>query len=445
MDAGPFLKEIRKQTGGILKMLFGECRVCKKSRVRRISVVLSRCLRLVTCPSEFGKMKKESRIFVAGGTGLVGSAIIRNLIKGGYTNVFSNYHRREPPDRDGVSYHRLDLTKQQKVECFFELFQPEYVFFAAAKVGGILANNRYRADFIYSNLVIQNNVIDISCRNNVRKLLFLGSTCIYPKECPQPMREEYLLTAPLEYTNEPYAIAKIAGIKMCESYNLQYGTNFISVMPTNLYGPHDNFDLETSHVLPAIMRKIHLGKALEEGDWETVRRDLDNLPVEGVDGTAEKDKIIAILDAYGIQTSGTDRLSPVVQVEIWGSGKPRREFLWSDDMADACVFLMEHREFRDTIGRDHVHSASVPGESSEEIRNTHINIGTGEDISIRELAEMIKQTIGFQGRIFFNTDKPDGTMQKLTDPSKLHGLGWKHSVDLQDGIRKLYGWYTRSY
>ncbi len=327
-------------------------------------------------------MKKDSKIFVAGGTGLVGTAIINNLLEKGYTNVISNYHIRQNCI-DGATYYPLDLTHQQNVEYFFETFKPEYVFFAAARVGGIVANNTYRAEFIYSNLVIQNNLIDISYKNDVKKLLFLGSTCIYPKDCPQPMKEEHLLSSGLEYTNEPYAIAKIAGIKMCESYNLQYGTNFISVMPTNLYGPNDNFDLETSHVLPALLRKMHEAKVNGE-------------------------KV----------------------VEIWGSGKPRREFLWSEDMADACVFLMENRDFKDTYEP-----------TCKEIKNTHINIGTGKDISIKDLALTIKKIVGFEGELHFNSDKPDGTLLKLTDPSKLHALGWKHKVELEDGIKMMYEWY----
>ena len=361
-------------------------------------------------------MKKDSKIFVAGGTGLVGSAIIKSLLLQGYSNIISNYHNRKPKNSD-VKYYFLDLTKQQNVKFFFETFKPEYVFFAAAKVGGIVANNTYRADFIYSNLVIQNNLIDISYRYNVKKLLFLGSTCIYPKKSPQPMKEEYLLSGELEYTNEPYAIAKIAGIKMCESYNLQYGTNFISVMPTNLYGPNDNFDLETSHVLPALIRKIHLAKLLSKGNDEAVARELNFSSIED----AKK-----YLKNFSVSANS---------VEIWGSGNPRREFLWSEDMADACVFIMKNHDFKDAI---------IP-KDTKEIRNTHINIGTGKDISIRELAETIKSVIGFKGDLIFNGDKPDGTLLKLTDPSKLHALGWKHKIELEDGIKALYDWYKKEY
>ena len=316
-------------------------------------------------------MKKNSKIYLAGHKGLVGSAILKNLQEKGYSNLVLKMHSE------------LDLLNQQAVAAFFETEKPEYVILAAAKVGGIVANNTYRADFIYENLQIQNNVIHQAYVHKVEKLLFLGSTCIYPKNCLQPMKEEYLLTDTLEYTNEPYAIAKIAGIKMCESYNLQYGTNFISVMPTNLYGPNDNFDLETSHVLPALLRKMHEAK-----------------------------------------------INNTLQVEIWGSGKPRREFLYSEDMADACVFLLESRDFIDTVR-----------EGEKEIRNTHINIGTGKDVSIAELAIAIKEVVGYKGRLYFNTSKPDGTMVKLTDPSKLNDLGWVHKVDLRDGIEKIYRWY----
>jgi len=356
-------------------------------------------------------MKKNSTIFVAGGTGLVGSAIIKNLVSKGYTNVISNYHIRDSKT-DGATYYPLDLTHQQNVEYFFQTFKPEYVFFAAARVGGIIANNTYRAEFIYSNLVIQNNLIDISYKNKVKKLLFLGSTCIYPKECPQPMKEEHLLTSGLEYTNEPYAIAKIAGIKMCESYNLQYGTNFISVMPTNLYGPNDNFDLETSHVLPALIRKIHLAKLLDEDNEEAV---VEDLHVKNIEEAKE------YLQSFGVCNN---------RVEIWGSGNPRREFLWSEDMADACVFLMENRDFKDTYDS-----------TCKEVKNTHINIGTGKDISIKDLALVIKEAVGFRGELYFNEDKPDGTILELTDPSKLHALGWKHKIELEDGIKMMYEWY----
>ena len=277
-------------------------------------------------------MKTTSKIFVAGHKGLVGSAIWKTLVNKGYSNLI------------GKTRKELDLTDDHAVARFFETEKPEYVFLAAAKVGGIVANNTYRGQFIYENLMIQNNVIHQSYLNGVKKLLFLGSTCIYPREAPQPMPENCLLTSPLEYTNEPYAIAKIAGIKMCESYNLQYGTNFLSVMPTNLYGPNDNFNLETSHVLPALIRKIHLGKCLEESNWEDIKKDLNKRPIEGIDGKAENRQILHILSQYGIlPPSGGTKGS----VEIWGSGAPLREFLWSEEMAEACVFVMENVDFND--------------------------------------------------------------------------------------------------
>ena len=360
-------------------------------------------------------MEKHSRIYVAGHRGLVGSAIVSNLEAKGYTHVTGKTHKE------------LDLLDQEAVKAFFESERPEYVFLAAAKVGGIVANNTYRADFIYENLQIQNNIIHQSYKSGVKKLMFLGSTCIYPKNAPQPMPEECLLTDTLEYTNEPYAIAKIAGIKMCESYNLQYGTNYISVMPTNLYGPNDNFDLEKSHVLPALIRKIHCAKLLNEKKYDEVMQDLN---VETLDEAK------AYLTKFGVDGN---------RVEIWGSGKPMREFLWSEDMADACVFLMENRDFKDTYSvQEGSNTTCTPNALANcEIRNTHINIGTGVDISIKELAETIQKVIGFKGELYFNTDKPDGTMKKLTDVSKLHGLGWKHKVDLTEGIEKMYEWYLQ--
>ena len=348
-------------------------------------------------------MNKNSKIYIAGHRGLVGSAIVKNLESKGYTNLVYRTHKE------------LDLTSQKEVEEFFQSEKPEFVILAAAKVGGIVANNTYRADFIYENLAIQNNVIHNAYKYGVTKLLFLGSTCIYPKDAPQPMPENCLLTSPLEYTNEPYAIAKIAGIKMCESYNIQYGTNFISVMPTNLYGPNDNFDLEKSHVLPALIRKIHCAKLLNEKKYDEVVIDL---------GLNSLDEAKQYLAKFGVDETS---------VEIWGTGKPRREFLYSEDMADACVFLLENRDFKDTYEKD-----------AKEIINTHINIGTGVDISIKELAELMKSIIGFGGELTFNTEKPDGTMVKLTDPSKLHSLGWKHKVELEDGIKTMYEWYLNS-
>jgi len=320
-------------------------------------------------------------------------------------------------------------------------------------------NNTYRAEFIYDNLMIQNNIIHHAYLSGVKKLLFLGSTCIYPKDCPQPMKEEYLLKSPLEYTNEPYAIAKIAGIKMCESYNLQYGTNFLSVMPTNLYGPNDNFDLEKSHVLPALIRKIHLGKCLEDNNWDAIRADLNKRPIEKITGTAAEDEILNILSKYGIkvdqdltivQSSNRPIVKSsnrtivqssnrtIVSVEIWGSGSPFREFLWSEEMADDCVFVIENVNFKDLIPNP---STLEPFNPSTEIRNTHINIGTGKEITIKALAELIKSTVGFSGNLVFNATKPDGTMRKLTDPSKLHSLGWHHKIDIEEGVEKMYKWY----
>lgn len=353
-------------------------------------------------------MNKDSKIFVAGHRGLVGSAILKNLQQKGYTNFVLRTHTE------------LDLTDQYAVNEFFATEKPEYVFLAAAHVGGIMANSRYRADFIYINLMIQNNVIHASYINNVKKLLFLGSTCIYPGEAPQPMPEDCLLTSPLEYTNEPYAIAKIAGIKMCESYNLQYGTNYIAVMPTNLYGPNDNFNLETSHVLPAMIRKIHLGKCLHTDDWEALRKDLNARPVEGVTGNATDNDILAILAKYGIYPG---------KVQLWGTGKPLREFLWSEEMADASVYIMEHIDFQD-----------VRPEGNE-VRNTHINIGTGKELSIKEVATLIQEKIGFDGELVFDASKPDGTLRKLTDVSKLHALGWHHKIEIAEGVELLYNWY----
>ena len=379
-------------------------------------------------------MNNNSKIYIAGHRGLVGSAILNNLRAKGYSNFITKTHKE------------LDLSNQQEVEKFFETEKPEYVFLAAAKVGGIVANNTYRGEFIYENLMIQNNVIHQSYRYKVKKLLFLGSTCIYPKECPQPMKEEYLLTGPLEYTNEPYAIAKIAGIKMCESYNLQYGTNFIAVQPTNLYGPNDNFDLEKSHVLPALLRKIHLGKALENHDWDTIRQDLNKLPIEGITGGNSEDEIVAILSKYGIRycerSEAISQSIKPVQVEIWGSGKPKREFLWSEDMADACVYLMENVDFKDIINSKEPRAKSQELKANHQppITNTHINIGTGKEISIKELAETIKLIVGFQGALNFNSEKPDGTLRKLTDVTKLKSLNWSHTKDLKVGISELYNW-----
>lgn len=353
-------------------------------------------------------MNKDSKIYVAGHNGMVGSAIWKNLVANGYTNL------------TGRSHKEMDLLDGAAVKVFFENEKPEYVFLAAAHVGGIIANNTYRADFIYRNLQIQNNVIYESFKNDVKKLLFLGSTCIYPKESPQPMREDYLLTSPLEYTNEPYAIAKIAGLKMCESFNIQYGTNYIAVMPTNLYGLNDNFDLEKSHVLPAMMRKMHLSKCLLENNWEGIKKDLKKRPINNINDNSTNDEIVKALNEFGIFSSHLD---------LWGTGKPMREFLWSEDMAEACVFIMENVDFNDLKA------------DKQEIRNCHINIGSGKEISIKHLAETIKEIIGFDGDIRFDSSKPDGTMRKLTDVSKLTSLGWRHKIEIDEGISLMYDWY----
>jgi GDP-L-fucose synthase len=358
-------------------------------------------------------MEQLAKIFVAGHKGLVGSAILQNLKDKGYTNLITRTSKE------------LDLRDQQAVAAFFEQEKPDYVFLAAAKVGGIVANSIYRADFIYENLMIQNNVIHQSFLNGVKKLLFLGSTCIYPRDAHQPMDENELLTAPLEYTNEPYAIAKIAGLKMCESYNLQYGTNYIAVMPTNLYGPNDNFDLVKSHVLPALIRKVFLGKCIEENNWTAIRNDFDKRPVGTIDGKALQSDILNELSRYGVTVAANNE----VTVEIWGTGAPLREFLWSEEMADACVFVMEKVDFVNLKG------------NLREIRNCHINIGTGKELTIKQLAELIRQTVGFRGELQFNSDKPDGTMRKLTDPSKLNSLGWRHHIEIEEGVQRLYEWY----
>ncbi|MBO4807304.1 MAG: GDP-L-fucose synthase [Paludibacteraceae bacterium] len=386
-------------------------------------------------------MDKTSKIYVAGHHGLVGSAIYNNLRNKGYTNLV------------GRSHKELDLLDGVAVKRFFDEEKPEYVVLAAAHVGGIMANSLYRADFIYQNLQIQQNVIGESFRHGVKKLLFLGSTCIYPKNAPQPMGEDVLLTSELEYTNEPYAIAKIAGLKMCESFNLQYGTNYIAVMPTNLYGPNDNFHLENSHVMPAMMRKIFLSKQLGDDNWAAVRKDLDIRPVEGVDGSASSSEIEAVLSKYGISKEG---------VTLWGTGKPLREFLWSEEMADACVYIMERVDFKDIIGISEYSSvqkgASASGSSDRnnsvgrggaipslgDIRNCHINIGTGKELTIADLAQLIVKVVGFNGVLKFDSSKPDGTMRKLIDVSKLHRLGWHHKIEIEEGVQRLFDWYMES-
>lgn len=361
-------------------------------------------------------MNKDAKIYVAGHHGLVGSAIVRKLKQEGYNNLLVRRSRE------------LDLKDQVATSDFFKAEKPEYVVLAAAKVGGIVANNTYRAEFIYDNLLIESNIIHNSHIHKVKKLLFLGSSCIYPKNAPQPLKEDSLLTSPLEYTNEPYAIAKIAGIKICESYNIQYGTNYISAMPTNLYGLNDNFDLEKSHVLPALIRKMHLGKALYNNGMDTIRADFDKNPIEGVDGKADDAKIIEKLHKYGIRKTASG-----AEITLWGTGKPRREFLFSDDLAAACVFLLEKVDFADL--------ARLSSNESNEIRNTHINIGSGTDLSIGELAEIVKNITGFKGNIIWDATKPDGTFQKLLDVSKLKELGWEYKVQLEEGIQAVYNIY----
>ncbi len=361
-----------------------------------------------TCVS----LKKDSKIYVAGHRGLVGSAIYRNLTERGYTNLV------------GRSHAELDLLDPVAVRRFFESEKPEAVVLAAAHVGGIMANSTCRADFIYRNLQIQQNVIGESFRSGVRRLLFLGSTCIYPREAPQPIREDALLTSALEYTNEPYAIAKIAGMKLCESLNLQYGTDYVSVMPTNLYGSNDNFDLVRSHVLPAMIRKYHLARLLSQGDYDSIRADLRRRPVDGVPADATDAAISSGFAQFGIRADS---------LTLWGSGKPLREFLWSEDMADACVHILLNVSFN--------HLKSLSGEP---VRNTHVNIGTGKEVTIAALAAMIAETTGFGGKTLWDDSKPDGTPRKLCNVERLHSLGWKHKVELPEGIRRLYHWYLKN-
>ena len=364
-------------------------------------------------------MNKDSKIYIAGHNGMVGSAILRNLESKGYTNfVFT-------------PYPEYDLTNQKTVEDFFRKEQPEYVIDAAAKVGGILANNTYRAQFIYENLMIQNNIIHNAHVFGVKKLLFLGSSCIYPRDCPQPIKEEYLLTGPLEETNEPYAIAKIAGIKMCENYFRQYGSNFISVMPTNLYGPNDNFDLETSHVLPAIIRKMHLAKCLENDDWVGIRKDLEKRPIGQINGKSTKEEILKALSKHGISLIQNSKFKiqnfTNVSLSLWGTGKPKREFLYVDDMADACVHMMEK------VDAENIYSTGI----------SHVNIGCGEDLTIAELAQNVKEVVRFNGRTEFDSTKPDGTPRKLLNINLLSSLGWNNKIELSAGIEMVYQRYMR--
>ena len=386
-------------------------------------------------------LDKNSKIYVAGHRGLVGSAIWNNLKARGYNNLVGRTHRE------------LDLTDEAAVRAFFEAERPDAVVLAAAFVGGIMANSLYRADFIMQNMLMQCNVIGNAYSHGVKKLLFLGSTCIYPKNAPQPMKEDVLLTSPLEYSNEEYAIAKIAGLKMCESYNLQYGTNYIAVMPTNLYGPNDNFHLENSHVMPAMMRKVYLAKLIHDGNWDAIRTDMNKRPVEGVTGGNTNGEILAVLAKYGISDN---------KVVLWGTGTPLREFLWSEDMADASVHVLLNVDFKDIIGIEKYSSVfygktttgAVDRNNSEgrggaipslgEIRNCHINVGTGKELTIRELSELVVKTVGFEGTVEFDASKPDGTPRKLIDVEKLHSLGWTHKVEIEDGVQKLFEWYQES-
>ena len=398
-------------------------------------------------------LDKNSKIYVAGHHGLVGSAIWNNLKSRGYNNLI------------GRGHHELDLTDQYAVKKFFDEERPDAVVLAAAFVGGIIANSLYRADFIMQNMKIQCNVISNAYSHGVKKLLFLGSTCIYPKNAPQPMKEEALLTSPLEYTNEEYAIAKIAGLKMCESYNLQYGTNYIAVMPTNLYGPNDNFHLENSHVMPAMMRKIYLAKLIHDNDWDEIRVDMDKRPInptnklcaiigEGnVDGKNEKERILKAPAFYGIEDN---------KVTLWGDGSPLREFLWSEDMADASVHVLLNVDFKDIVGIEKYSSVfygakidgAVDRNNSEgrggalpklgEIRNCHINVGTGKELTIKELANLVVRTVGFEGNVIWDDSKPNGTPRKLIDVDKLHRLGWTHKVEIEAGVERLYEWYRDS-
>ena len=398
-------------------------------------------------------LNTNSKIYIAGHHGLVGSAIWNNLKARGYNNLV------------GRSHKELDLTDQYAVKKFFDEEKPDAVVLAAAFVGGIMANSLYRADFIMQNMKMQCNVIENAYKHGVEKLLFLGSTCIYPKNAPQPMKEDALLTSPLEYTNEEYAIAKIAGLKMCESYNLQYGTNYIAVMPTNLYGPNDNFHLENSHVLPAMMRKIYLAKLIHEGNWDAICVDMNKRPINppaalaakigeaNVDGKEPKERILAALAFYGIEDN---------KVTLWGDGSPLREFLWSEDMADASVHVLLNVNFSDIIGIEKYSSTfygvktdgEVNRNNSEgrggaipslgEIRNCHINVGTGKELHIKELAQLVVEAVGFEGEILWDTTKPNGTPRKLIDVSKLHSLGWTHKVEIEDGVAKLYQWYCDS-
>lgn len=385
-------------------------------------------------------MKKDSKILVAGAAGMVGSSIVRNLISKGYTNVLGTFRNRKSGFKEGAEYFQIDFLDQQATANFFSTHKPEYVFLAAAKVGGIVANNDYRADFIYNNLQIQNNIIHQSYKNNIKKLMFLGSSCIYPRNAPQPMSETDLLTGELEYTNEPYALAKIAGIRLCESYNLQYATNYIAAMPTNLYGPLDNFDLEKSHVLPALIRKIYISKCLENNQIEKIYEDFKHLPFNGYAGEKNLKELLNILDFVGINKNEKNQK---VSLKLWGSGQPMREFLHSNDLADACVHLMENVDFKDIVKAEYG-AETIADTKTHKVRNTHINIGTGKDIAIKELALLIQSIAGFGGNIEWDTSKPDGTPKKLLNINKLKNYGWQPKINFKQSIKTIYKDYTES-
>jgi len=372
------------------------------------------------------RLPRDARIYVAGHLGLVGSGIWRAFERHGYTNLL------------GRSIDEMDLMNQQIVDDFFAAEKPDCVVLVAAKVGGINANNTYRGQFIYENLMIELNVIHSAYKHGVKKLLFLGSSCIYPKLAEQPIKEEALLTGPLEPTNEPYAIAKIAGIRLCDAYNRQYGTNFISAMPTNMYGPGDNYHPENSHVLPAMIRKIHLSRLLEEGDFDGLAKinEYESRALN-VKGSACND-LFGWLNESGITVSGLNDFNDLNEVQrtvstkgvtltLWGSGTPFREFLYSDDLAEACVFLLENAEYKDMAFTDE--SGTV---------QSHINVGSGVEVTIKELAETVKEVVGFEGEIFFDTSKLDGTPRKLMDSSRLRALGWSPKVSLKEGITFAY-------
>jgi len=372
-------------------------------------------------------MEKKSKIYIAGHNGMVGSAIARKLMAEGYSNLVY------------TPFPSYDLTDQKIVSDFFAKEKPEYVFMTAAKVGGIISNNTYRAQFLYENLMIQSNIIHQSYLHKVKKLLFPASSCIYPKNCPQPIKEEYLLTGELEYTNEPYAIAKIAGLKMCDSYNIQYGTNFISVMPTNVFGPNDNYNLDSSHVLPALIRKMHLGKCLENHDLEAIRKDFMEHLVEGINDSASDEEILKKLAHYGINQLTINNQQSTI-ITLWGTGSPFREFMYVDDLADACIFIMNSVDFTDLKALS-AESSNINSRQSSEIKNTQINIGTGRDTTIKEIAFIIKDIVGFKGQLNWDSTKPDGTFRKLLDISKINQLGWKAKVELEDGIKMVYSGY----